>query len=108
MIRHPVTRQRCWFNQIAFLNERTIDPEIREYLVDVYGADGLPFNTFYGNGDPVGDEAVRVINETYEAATARERLVSGHAATTSLGLRSMTGTKARSAERCWSAREAGT
>ena len=72
VIRHPVTRQRCWFNQIAFLNERTIDPEIREYLVDVYGADGLPFNTFYGNGDPVGDEVVRVINETYEAATARE------------------------------------
>jgi alpha-ketoglutarate-dependent taurine dioxygenase len=72
VIRHPVTGQRCWFNQIAFLNERTIDPEIREYLVDVYGADGLPFNTFYGNGDPVGDEVVRVINETYEAATARE------------------------------------
>jgi alpha-ketoglutarate-dependent taurine dioxygenase len=72
VIRHPVSGQRCWFNQIAFLNERTIDPEIREYLVDVYGADGLPFNTFYGNGDPVGDEVVRVINETYEAATARE------------------------------------
>ena len=35
-------------------------------------------------------------------ATARERLVSGHAATTSLGLRSLTGTKTRSAERCWS------
>jgi alpha-ketoglutarate-dependent taurine dioxygenase len=72
VIRHPVTGQRCWFNQIAFLNERTIDPEIREYLADVYGADGLPFNTFYGNGDPVGDEVVRVISETYEAATDRE------------------------------------
>ena len=72
VIRHPVTGRRCWFNQVAFLNERTIDPEVREYLVDVYGADGLPFNTFYGNGDPVGDQVVRVINETYEAATARE------------------------------------
>jgi alpha-ketoglutarate-dependent taurine dioxygenase len=72
VIRHPLTGQRCWFNQIAFLNERTIDPEIREYLVDVYGADGLPFNTFYGNGDPVGEEDVRVINEAYQAATVRE------------------------------------
>lgn len=71
VIRHPVTGQRCWFNQIAFLNERTIDPEIREYLVDVYGADGLPFNTFYGNGDPVGEDVVQLINETYEAATTR-------------------------------------
>jgi hypothetical protein len=72
VIRHPVTGQRCWFNQIAFLKERTIDPEVREYLVDVYGADGLPFNTFYGNGDPVGDDVVQLINETYEAATTRE------------------------------------
>jgi alpha-ketoglutarate-dependent taurine dioxygenase len=72
VIRHPVTGQRCWFNQIAFLNERTIDPEIREYLVDIYGADGLPFNTFYGNGDPVGEDVVQLINEKYEAATKRE------------------------------------
>ena len=36
-MRHPLTGQRCWFNQIAFLNEWTIDPEVREYLVDVYG-----------------------------------------------------------------------
>jgi alpha-ketoglutarate-dependent taurine dioxygenase len=77
VIRHPVTGQRCWFNQIAFLNERTIDPEVREYLVDVYGADGLPFNTFYGDGDPVGEDVVQLINETYGAATTREPWQSG-------------------------------
>jgi alpha-ketoglutarate-dependent taurine dioxygenase len=72
VVRHPVTGQRCWFNQIAFLNERTIEPEVREYLVDVYGEDGLPFNTCYGNGDPIGEDVVRLINDTYEASTARE------------------------------------
>jgi alpha-ketoglutarate-dependent taurine dioxygenase len=72
VVHHPVTGQRCWFNQIAFLNERTIDPEIREYLVDVYGADGLPFTTCFGNGDPIGADVVQVINETYEASTLRE------------------------------------
>ena len=56
VVRHPVTGQRCWFNQIAFLNEWTIDPEVREYLVDVYGDDGLPFNTRFGNGDPIGED----------------------------------------------------
>src|SRR5207248_4520751 len=50
---HPLTGERCWFNQIAFLNEWTIDPEVREYLVDLYGQDGLPFNTRFGNGDPI-------------------------------------------------------
>ena len=72
VLRHPVTGQRCWFNQIAFLNERTIDPEVREYLVDVYGADGLPFTTHFGNGDPVGADVVQLLNEVYEASTARE------------------------------------
>ena len=72
VVRHPVTGQRCWFNQIAFLNERTIDPEVREYLVDIYGEDGLPFNTRFGHGDPVGEDVVQLLNEVYEAHTVRE------------------------------------
>ena len=72
VVRHPVTGQRCWFNQIAFLNEWTIAAEVREYLVDVYGEDGLPFNTRFGNGDPIGDDVVQLLNEIYEANTARE------------------------------------
>jgi alpha-ketoglutarate-dependent taurine dioxygenase len=72
VVRHPVTGQRCWFNQIAFLNEWTIAPEVREYLVDVYGADGLPFNTRFGNGDPIGEDVVELLNQVYEANTARE------------------------------------
>lgn len=72
VVRHPVTGQRCWFNQIAFLNEWTIDREIRDYLVDVYGADALPFNTRFGNGDPIGEDVVQLINEVYEDNTARE------------------------------------
>lgn len=71
VVRHPVTGQRCWFNQIAFLSEWTIYPEIREYLLDEYGADGLPFNTFYGNGDPVAPETVQLLNDVYEAHTVR-------------------------------------
>jgi alpha-ketoglutarate-dependent taurine dioxygenase len=72
VIRHPVNGQRCWFNQIAFLNEWTLDPEVREYLVDVYGADGLPFNTRFGNGDPIGEDVVLLLNRVYESNTARE------------------------------------
>ncbi|MFF3325059.1 TauD/TfdA family dioxygenase [Streptomyces sp. NPDC002889] len=72
VVRHPVTGRRCWFNQIAFLNEWTIAPEVREYLVDVYGADGLPFNTRYGDGDPIGEDVVQLLNKVYEDNTARE------------------------------------
>jgi alpha-ketoglutarate-dependent taurine dioxygenase len=72
VVRHPVTGQRCWFNQVAFLNEWTLAAEVREFLVDVYGEDGLPFNTRFGNGDPIGEDVVQLLNEVYEANTARD------------------------------------
>jgi len=77
VVRHAVTGRRCWFNQIAFLNEWTLAPELHEYLVEVYGADGLPFNTYFGNGDPIGAGVVHVINEAYERHTVREPWQSG-------------------------------
>ena len=52
-------------------------PELREYLMDVYGADGLPFNTCFGNGDPIDADVVHVINDVYEAHTVRERWQAG-------------------------------
>jgi alpha-ketoglutarate-dependent taurine dioxygenase len=77
IVRHPVTGRNCWFNQIAFLNEWTIDPELREYLVDCYGEDGLPFNTRFGDGEPIGADIVQTINEVYAAKTKREPWQSG-------------------------------
>jgi alpha-ketoglutarate-dependent taurine dioxygenase len=72
VVRHPLTGRRCWFNQIAFLNEWTLAPEVREFLVDEYGEDGLPFNTRHGDGTPLGEDVVRLLNTTYEAHTRRE------------------------------------
>ncbi|MFD4246987.1 TauD/TfdA family dioxygenase [Streptomyces sp. NPDC058525] len=71
VLRHPVTGRICWFNQIAFLNEWTIDPEVRAYLLAEYGPNGLPFNTFHGNGDSIPPETVGLINSVYEAHTVR-------------------------------------
>ena len=45
--------------------------------MDVYGQDGLPFNTRYGNGDPIGEDVVQLLNETYDAHTAREAWQAG-------------------------------
>jgi alpha-ketoglutarate-dependent taurine dioxygenase len=72
VVRHPSTGQRCWFNQIAFLNEWNLAPEVREFLLDIYGPEGLPFNTRWGNGDAIGKDVVEVINQAYQANTARE------------------------------------
>src|SRR6266487_1965323 len=77
VVRHPRTGQRCWFNQIAFLNEWTMDSDLHEYLVDIYGEDGLPFNTRFGNGNPIGPDVIQVIDEVYEKNTACEPWQSG-------------------------------
>jgi len=70
--RHPTSGERIWFNQVAFLNERTMDPAVREYLVFAFGPDGLPFNTRCGDGSPLDRATVDLINEVYDAHTVRE------------------------------------
>ncbi|RSS00616.1 TauD/TfdA family dioxygenase [Streptomyces sp. WAC00469] len=72
VVRHPVTGRPCWFNQIAFLNQWTLAPEVREYLVDEYGEDGLPFNTRFGDGGEIGEDVVELLNTVYERHTRRE------------------------------------
>jgi alpha-ketoglutarate-dependent taurine dioxygenase len=69
---HPDGAGRCWFNQVAFLNEWTMAPEVRGYLVDLHGRDALPFTTAYGDGEPVGPDVVELINRTYRAHTVHE------------------------------------
>jgi alpha-ketoglutarate-dependent taurine dioxygenase len=72
IVHHPLTGRRCWFNQVAFLSEWTMAPEVREFLVEMYGADGLPFNTRFGDGEPIGEDVVELLNEVYDAHTVRE------------------------------------
>ncbi|KOT88735.1 SyrP [Streptomyces sp. NRRL F-5755] len=72
VISHPLTGERVWFNQIAFLSEWTMEPAIRDYLVRQLGQDALAFNTRYGDGTPLEPETVATVNEVYEAATLRE------------------------------------
>ncbi|MBT2400082.1 TauD/TfdA family dioxygenase [Streptomyces sp. ISL-100] len=72
VVAHPDSGDRCWFNQIAFLNEWTMDPEVREFLTHEFGSECLPFNTFFGDGSPLDRKTVDHINEVYERHTVRE------------------------------------
>lgn len=72
VVTHPRTGRRCWFNQIAFLNEWTMDREVRDFLVETYGPQGLPFTTLFGNGEPVGPGIVDLVADVYTAHTRQE------------------------------------
>ncbi|MFJ8044020.1 amino acid adenylation domain-containing protein [Kitasatospora sp. NPDC096147] len=72
VLHHPITGERGWFNQIAFLNEWTLDPAVREFLTLEFGEDGLPFNSLDGNGERIDPAVVRSINAVYDSLTQRE------------------------------------
>ena len=72
VLRHPGDGRRLWFNSVAFLSEWTMDPAVREYLTLEFGEDGLPFNTRYGDGEPLDQETIDLINDAYAECTVRE------------------------------------
>ena len=71
VVRHPLTGQECWFNQIAFFSQWSVDPVEREILLSAFGPDGIPFNTAFGNGDPLGEQDVRAILDAYDRTVRR-------------------------------------
>src|SRR6266446_6105909 len=73
VLHHPRTGQRCWFNQIAFLNEWTMDPEVREYLVEVYEANTA--RERWQAGDLMVVDNVRTAHGREEFEGPREVLV---------------------------------
>lgn len=77
IIRHPLTGARVWFNQVAFLNEWTMQPAVREYLVSAFGADRLPYNTRFGDGGLLDKDTVDGINDVYLAHTVRREWQAG-------------------------------
>jgi hypothetical protein len=72
-IRHPRTGEEIWFNHVAVFNEWTHDPEIREVLLAACGRDGLPQNTFYGDGSMIEQAVADTLNRAYDAATVPVR-----------------------------------
>lgn len=77
VLRHPRTGRWCWFNQIAFLSEWSLDPAARQVLLAEYGDDGLPFTTDYGDGERLGADVVGAIDSAYRTHTRRVHWAEG-------------------------------
>ena len=66
---HPKTGETVWFNHAAFFHISARDPEVARQLVDAFGVDGLPYNTYYGDGTPIPDDVVAHLFDAYRAET---------------------------------------
>jgi hypothetical protein len=72
VVTHPQTGEPSWFNHVAFWNRHTMNPAFREVLISSYGADGLPYDTVYGDGEPFAAAEIEHLNEIYRQVERRE------------------------------------
>ncbi|MFL6127654.1 MAG: TauD/TfdA family dioxygenase [Mycobacteriales bacterium] len=66
VLRHPVTGEDCWTNQLAFFSAWSIDRAEREILLGAFGPDGVPFTTAHGDGQPLAEEDFRAVLDAYD------------------------------------------
>ncbi len=66
---HPRSGELVWFNHGTFFHVSTLDPMIRDMLLDSYPADELPNNTFYGDGAPIEASVLDELRAAYAAET---------------------------------------
>jgi alpha-ketoglutarate-dependent taurine dioxygenase len=69
--RHPVTGAPVWFNHATFFHVTTLPEAVREGLLEMCGQDGLPSNTYYGDGGEIPGEVADHLRKCYRAATRR-------------------------------------
>jgi alpha-ketoglutarate-dependent taurine dioxygenase len=77
LITHPRTGDEVWFNHLVFWSEWSLLPMMRDVMIAEFGSDGLPFSTMYGDGEPVAEQDIKLIDDAYHAATVRRSWAPG-------------------------------
>jgi amino acid adenylation domain-containing protein len=65
VIRHPVTGEPVFFNQIQLHHPACLEADVRESLSEVVGMDEFPRNVMYGDGTPIEDSVVEEVAGIY-------------------------------------------
>lgn len=71
IIRHPITGDMSFFNQIQLHHHSFLENDVREHLLRAGGEEGLPRNVYYGDGEPLEDSVVALISALYEECAVR-------------------------------------
>lgn len=74
---HPVTGDTVWFNQAHLFHSSNLQPEVRESLEDLLGAENLPRNTFFADGSAIPDALFDEIRAVLEAESVFFRWQAG-------------------------------
>lgn len=63
---HPRTGEEIFFNQIQLHHISCLDSETRGALSQLFSAEDMPRNVYFGDGTPIPDSVVDEIGELYE------------------------------------------
>lgn len=63
---HPLTGEPLWFNHAAFFHVSSLEEDARQALLADFGEDGLPYNTYFGDGTPIDPAVVEHIRDAYQ------------------------------------------
>ena len=69
IVNHPRTGEAVWFNHATFFHSSTVQPEIRQMLLAQYGAEELPYQTYYGDGSAIEDSTAETLRTAYRQET---------------------------------------
>ena len=69
--RHPTTGAPVWFNHATFFHHTTLPVEVSEGLLELFGEDDLPTNTYYGDGGRIPPDVVAHLRACYRAESVR-------------------------------------
>jgi alpha-ketoglutarate-dependent taurine dioxygenase len=67
--RHPRTGELSWFNHATFFHVSTLEPAMREILLEEFSEYDLPTNTFYGDGSSIEPEVLDELRGIYREET---------------------------------------
>lgn len=64
---HPRTGEAVWFNQAHLFHSSALDAELRDTLIDIYGEENLPRNTYYGDGSVIPDDDLATVRAVLDS-----------------------------------------
>ncbi|BCL17057.1 TauD/TfdA family dioxygenase [Micromonospora sagamiensis] len=69
--RRPGSDTPRWFNHATFFHVSTLAKDLQEGLLELFGPEGLPSNTYYGDGAEIPTDVMDHLRDAYRAASVR-------------------------------------
>ena len=68
---HPVTGEKCFFNQVQLHHVYCLAPEVRESLLAIFSREDLPRHVYFGDGTVIDDSVMEHVGAVYERIAVR-------------------------------------